>query len=219
MSAVQLDVWSDYVCPFCYLAEPALKEVENDLSGRVRVQWRAFELRPHPAPTLDPQGAYLRDIWNQAVYPMAQEKGLTLRLPPVQPRSRLAHEATAYARVSRRHRALQTALFEAFFQRGEDIGERSVVLRLAGENGLDPRALETALEAGLFRPQVLEDERVAQELGLQGVPAIVVRPTASTFEHAVVIEGVQPYEIIVKVVAEVEHLAAQFGREFRGKVS
>ena len=79
----------------------------------VRVEWRAFELRPDPVPTLDPDGAYLHRVWNQSVYPMARERGLTLRLPPVQPRSRKAHEATAFARSAGRADATAEALFGA----------------------------------------------------------------------------------------------------------
>ena len=68
---VHIDVWSDYVCPFCYLAEPTLAQVEQEFKGAVQMNWRAFELRPEPVPTLDSQGEYLRDIWARAVYPMA----------------------------------------------------------------------------------------------------------------------------------------------------
>src|SRR2546427_1128018 len=51
-----IDVWSDYVCPFCYLAEPTLTRVTQQFGDAVAVNWRAFELRPDPIPTLDPKG-------------------------------------------------------------------------------------------------------------------------------------------------------------------
>src|SRR5947209_8145197 len=98
MAMVQIDVWSDYVCPFCYLEEPVLERLRNDFTGALQIRWRAYELRPDPVPTLDPQGEYLRDIWARSVYPMAAQRGIPLRLPPVQPRSRLAWEATEFAR-------------------------------------------------------------------------------------------------------------------------
>lgn len=96
--AVQIDVWSDYVCPFCYLAEPTLARIKQEFGDAVRVTWRAFELRPAPVPTLDPKGEYLREVWARSVYRMASDRGMTLRLPPVQPRSRRAHEAAFVAR-------------------------------------------------------------------------------------------------------------------------
>lgn len=109
MVKIQITVWSDYVCPFCYLEEPVLTRIRQDYGETVDLQWRAFELRPAPAPTLDPNGEYLRTVWDQAVYPMARQRGMTLRLPPVQPRSRRAFELAEFARANGRfddvHRA------------------------------------------------------------------------------------------------------------------
>src|SRR3954452_23456322 len=96
--AMQIEVWSDYVCPFCYLQEPVVERIEREFAGQVQVRWRAYELRPEPEPTLDPAGDYLCDIWASAVYPMAAKRAMKLQLPPVQPRSRKAFEATEYAR-------------------------------------------------------------------------------------------------------------------------
>src|SRR3981189_1275377 len=137
MSAVRIDVWSDYVCPFCYLAEPTLKRIEQEFADSVEVVWRAFELRPAPVPTLDPKGEYLRDIWARAVYPMARDRGMMLRLPPVQPRSRLAHEAAAFAPPHGHFAAMNDALFGAFFEHGEDIGSVNVLAKNAEVVGLD----------------------------------------------------------------------------------
>ena len=96
---VQVDVWSDYVCPFCYLEEPVLNRIAEEYGELVRIDWRPFELRPKPVPTLEPNGTYLREIWARAVYPMAMERGMSLRLPSLQPRSRLAHEAALFAKT------------------------------------------------------------------------------------------------------------------------
>ena len=75
-AALRIDVWSDYVCPFCYLELPVLEAVAAEFGGAVQVHWRAFELRPDPVPTLDPAGEYLRTTWDRAVYPMAAERGI-----------------------------------------------------------------------------------------------------------------------------------------------
>jgi predicted DsbA family dithiol-disulfide isomerase len=68
----------------------------------VDVLWRAFALRPESVATLDPGGEYLRAVWRNSVYPMADRRGMTMKLPPVQPRSRLAHSAAHWAREQRR---------------------------------------------------------------------------------------------------------------------
>ena len=57
-ATVRVAVWSDYVCPFCYLELPVLERLQTELDGQVVVDWKAFELRPNPVPTLDPDGPY-----------------------------------------------------------------------------------------------------------------------------------------------------------------
>jgi predicted DsbA family dithiol-disulfide isomerase len=156
-------------------------------------------LRPEPVPALDPAGEYLGRVWRGSVYPLAERLGVTMRLPPVQPRSRLAHQAALWARSLERFDEYHAAVFRAFFERGEDIGETQVLLRLAAEAGLDPSGLRAALEAREFEPAVLADEREAAELGVGGVPAFVA-------DRRVALSGVQPLERLRELVAQARAL-------------
>jgi predicted DsbA family dithiol-disulfide isomerase len=202
--ALRIDVWSDYVCPFCYLELPLLERLRSERGGEeIAVVWRAFELRPEPVPTLDPDGEYLHRVWGQSVYPMARERGMTLRLPPVQPRSRKAHEATAFARAEGHADAMNEALFRAFFAEGRDIGDPSVLAAIGREGGLDADALARALAEGRFTAEVLADEAEAQRLGLSGVPALVIGPSAEPVEHGYLLQGAQPYVTVAAVVERV----------------
>ena len=79
---------------------------------------------------------------------MAAERGIKVRLPPVQPRSRLAHEAVAFARLHNKDIELHHAIFRAFFEFGEDIGKLDVLVKLAVQLGLEERALREALAEG-----------------------------------------------------------------------
>ncbi len=196
---VKIDVWSDYVCPFCYLEQPLLDRIEKEFAGAVEITWRAL-LRPDPEPTLDPKGEYLREIWARAVYPMADQRGMILRLPPVQPRSRLAHEAVAFARARGKATELNEALFQAFFVSGDDIGELDIILRHAAGLGLEVATLRRALTERVYRDEVLADEERARTLGVSGVPAITVRSASDPIESAVISVGAQPYEAVRKVV-------------------
>jgi predicted DsbA family dithiol-disulfide isomerase len=162
----------------------------------VHIVWRAFELRPEPVATLDPDGEYLHRVWGSSVYPMAERLGMTLRLPPVQPRSRRAHEAAHWARTQGRFNDYHAAVFRAFFDRGEDIGKIDVLAHLAGDLGLDAASLRPALEAGEFTESVLDDERAAQALGISGVPAFVADRKAA-------LSGVQSVEGLRELVAHV----------------
>ena len=196
--AMQVEVWSDYVCPFCYLQEPVVERLEREFAGQVQVRWRAYELRPEPEPTLDPTGEYLRDIWASAVYPMATKRAMKLQLPPVQPRSRKAFEATEYARDRGKADAMRHSIFAAFFEQGRDIGDLEVLGELARSIDIHPAALRRALEANVYTGRVIGDENEAAELGLSGVPAMVLTP--ETNERRLLISGAQPYETVREFV-------------------
>jgi len=189
----RITVWSDYVCPFCYLEEPYLENVAESYGDRVSLEWRAFELRPEPVPTLDPDGEYLHRTWDAAVYPMAERQRMLLRLPPVQPRSRLALEAAKFARDRGRFAEMNRGLFHAFFEDGRDIGEEAVLLEVGASVGLDGAALASALRGGHHRTEVFEDEALARELGVGSVPTLHVGEDREALERALVVTGAQPY--------------------------
>lgn len=193
---VRITVWSDYVCPFCYLEEPVLDRIREEYGNQVEVEWKAFELRLDPVPTLDPAGEYLRTTWDRAVYPMARQRGMTLRLPPVQPRSRKALEAAEFARDQGGFEAMHTALFRAFFEDGRDLNDPDVLLDLGASVGLDREQLRTALEEGRYTDRVLADERLAFELGVRAVPTMLVGRAGESLEAAEVVSGAQPYEYV-----------------------
>lgn len=193
---IKIDVWSDYVCPFCYLEEPVLDRLVREFGDMLLVTWRAFELRPDPVPTLEPNGDYLRDVWARAVYPMAADRGMTLRLPPIQPRSRLALQAAEFAREQEKFSAMHHALFDAFFVGGQNIGDVKVLIEIGKSAGLDAEALRGALREKRYLDRVLGDERLAAELGVSGVPAMFIRRANEPLESAVEISGAQPYEAL-----------------------
>ena len=190
---VRITVFSDYVCPFCYLEEPDLARVREEYGEKVEVDWRAYELRPDPVPTLDPNGEYLHRVWNASVYPMARHLGMTLRLPPVQPRSRKALEAAEFARDAGKFDEMHTALFKAFFESGEDIGDTEVLLEIGSSVGLDREELRAALQKGRYTEKVVADEELAKGLGVNSVPTMLVGPADDLLEKAEALIGAQPY--------------------------
>lgn len=196
-NAIRVLVWSDYVCPFCYLERPVLDRIQKELGEDVEIDWRAFELRPEPEPALDPNAEYLHRTWNQSVYPMAQDRGLVLKLPPVQPRSRKAHEAAEFARDAGRLDAMNRALFKAFLEEGRDLADTNVLIDIGRSVGLDTDALQQALASGRYTERVLEDQHLARQIGISSVPALVVTAGAQAY----LVSGAQPYETVKDVIA------------------
>ena len=172
--------------------------IESD--PHVELIWRAYELRPEPVPMIDPNSDYLRRVWSDSVAPMAERLGVTMRFPPVKPRTRLAHEAAHWARAQGRFDDYHNEVFRAFFERGEDIGDVEVLIVLGRKLELDSDSLRQALTSHEFAASVVADEREAARLGLNGVPAFVADRKAA-------LSGVQPLENLKRLVESVRGAA------------
>jgi predicted DsbA family dithiol-disulfide isomerase len=203
MRAVEIDVWSDYVCPFCALAGPALERLQHELGDRLVLRRRAFELRPEPLPELDTQRERFRGLFERGIVPRARELGLVMRFPPRHPRTRRAHELVAFAAGQGRADALHHLLMREFWEHGRDLGEIDVLVAIAARAGLEAEQARAVLVMQVHQDEVLADEAEAADLGLGGVPAILVRPARGLIGEAEVIEGAQPYETIRAVVEAV----------------
>ncbi len=171
---IKIDVFSDYVCPYCVLFESALTEATRDLD--VDVQWQPFELRPEPTPTLRPEDDYLPSVWKKSVYPLAHKLGVPLSLPSIspQPYTRLAHEGFQFAKQAGKVLEYNTRVFHAFFQEDRDIGDLAELTSLAGEIGLDEASFRTALESGEFAESHKQSLKKAMEFGINSVPSVFI---------------------------------------------
>ncbi|MBY0239087.1 MAG: DsbA family protein [Burkholderiaceae bacterium] len=170
-----ITIYADYVCPYCLLAERVLSDVIGQRD--IRINWRAFELRPAPVPTLRPEDAYLPTVWRDSVYPSAERLGLSIRLPSIspQPRSDAAFEILAMAQDQGLDHMYSMRVLRAFFQEDRDIGQRDVLLALAAEVGLDPDAVRLALDSGALKERHRQALRHARdEMGITAVPTIVI---------------------------------------------
>ena len=168
-------VYSDYVCPFCLLAESVLSEAIGDRD--ISIEWRAFELRPEPVPTLRVEDGYLPAIWKNAVYPRAEQLGVPIRLPAIspQPRTAKAFELLAMAQDKDLGHPYSMRVLRAFFQDGSDIGDPDVLIKLAAEAGLDAQEARAALDSGAYAARHREALRHAREdMAITSVPTIVV---------------------------------------------
>ncbi|MEE3935860.1 DsbA family oxidoreductase [Pseudomonas viridiflava] len=189
----KIDVWSDYVCPFCYLQLSVLEQLQHSFGERLEFNWHAFELRPAPLAMLDPNADYLRATWSRSVLPMADKRQVIMKMPKVQPRSRKVLQAAAFARTAGRFADFHKGAFKAFFEDGLDIGETPTLLELGHTLGLDRQALEDALIASEYEKIVLDDQALAQKLGLRAVPVVLLRRSEETLEQARVFNGTLPF--------------------------
>jgi predicted DsbA family dithiol-disulfide isomerase len=171
----KVDVFVDYVCPYCFLVEDAVEELKRERD--VEVEIRPFELRPDPIPTLRPEDEYLPRVWKQAVYPMAERLGFDITLPTVspQPRTEKAFLVFQVAKEKGLAEEYSEAMFKAFFQQDRNIGEDEVILDIATSVGLERGAAEAALNSEERRKRHrAELDLAVNGLGIGAVPSIFV---------------------------------------------
>jgi len=180
MSTTTLDVFSDVVCPFCFIGKRQLEralEGERAAGHDVTVTWHAFQLNPEmPLEGIEERAFFLRKFGSEAAMRQAHQRVAEIGSPlgiafdfgrPGRraPNTLLAHRAVALAgrEGPERQDAAMEALFTGFFERGEDVGDRDTVLRLTG---VDP----AALDAGEGADEVAADLETAARLRIGGVP-------------------------------------------------
>lgn len=182
-AARQLVVYTDYVCAWCYLLEPALARLRDD---GVAVAYRGIELRPAPRPLPPPGDPAAAAEWRETIRPAAEAMGVEMHEPPLMPRTRKAHELAAHARTKDRFLQVHEALFRAYWVDGADIGRIDVLVEIAAAAGLDGDEAHRAL--GLDR-HVDDVERAARDAVEHGIAAL------PTMRHgARLVTGIQRYE-------------------------
>jgi predicted DsbA family dithiol-disulfide isomerase len=185
---VQVEIWSDVVCPWCYIGK---RRFEEALSGfehaqAVEVVWRSFELDPSAPPVRegDPAERLARKYGmsveraraaQQQLTELAATEGLDYHLERAAGGNTLdAHRLIHLAAAAGRGDAMKERLLRAHLVEARPIGDRATLIELAAEVGLDPDEVESMLESDALVAEVRADERRAVELDVTGVPFFLV---------------------------------------------
>lgn len=202
---IALEIYSDPVCPWCYIGKVALERaMEARPDHPFAVTWHPFMLNPDmPADGMD-RAEYLEMKFGadlvtayRPVVDRAEALGLELDLPAIkrQPNTLAAHALIHWAGLEGKQNAAVSGLFRAYFQQGRDIGARDVLLEIAKSIGMDTDLTARLLDAGADRDAVVQADRTARARGIEGVPFFVVAG-----QHAV--PGAQQPELWVQVINE-----------------
>lgn len=204
---VPLDILSDPVCPWCYIGYAQLsRALEAAPNHPFAVAWHPFMLNPDMPPEGMDRRAYLEAKFGGkesavAVYARvdaaAREAGLEIDFGAIErtPSTLDAHRLIHWAGLEGRQTPVAARLFSAYFREGRDIGDRSVLVEIAGSAGLDTAMIERLLASDADAAEIRARDAHARERGVRGVPTFVVAE-----RH--VITGAQPSELWTDVVAE-----------------
>ncbi len=159
----------DYVDPLSYLVELELREAEEQLGEPVeRVP---FELRPPPAPMLDPDAPEWRERWAEAGR-WAAECGVTLTPLPIVPWTRKAHELVLHASEHDLGSRAHEILFEHITHEGADLGRIDVLVRLAVGLGLDETETKAVLDVDRHAASIVRARERGTAMGVVAPPAL-----------------------------------------------
>lgn len=204
---MQIEVWSDVVCPWCFIGKRRLEHALAD-SGLtdVEVVHRAFQLDPHAttegrrtveviASKYGTDVAGAEEMMGQ-VTKVALGEGLSYRLlDTTSGNTELAHELLLWAQDQGRGQELLERLYSAYFERAEPVFTREELLPHVAAVGLDVEEARAAIVSGVYRARVAEDVDLARQFGANGVPFFV-------FDRRYGISGAQPLEAFVQTLRE-----------------
>ncbi len=168
--AAPVFVYADYACPWSYIVVERLERLVAEL--RLALHWRP--LPPDPPPAVGP-GRALDARERETLGREAAAEGLPLALPEAPTDTRPAHQAAELARDlgPAPFRRLRRTLFRACLAEGRDLGERTVLLELAEEAGVDGEALTAALDDGRYQEELDRAREEATRYGISATPTLL----------------------------------------------
>jgi predicted DsbA family dithiol-disulfide isomerase len=204
MAALTVEIWSDVVCPWCYLGKRRFEKALAAFEHRddVEVVWRSFELDPYaPREREGSSAEHLARKYGMSVEQaeetnaqmtaLAASEGLEYHLDRTRGGNsfhahRLIHLAAGHGLQD----AMKERLMRAYFTDGEAIGDRDTLARLAADVGVDPAPLR---DDAAYADAVRADEELAARIGIRGVPYFVL-------DRRYGVSGAQPAELLLQAL-------------------
>jgi len=204
-----IDVWSDVVCPWCFIGkrrlEKALANVPPAIRATIEVRHRAFQLQPDITETTPTSQLlaqkYKLDIdqvreMQANVCSIADGEGLCYELDnTLSGNTADAHRLLAWAKELGKEDVLLEAMYSGYFEKSKPLFSHEDLLAIVEEAGLDKAQAKELLESDKFADQVKADHQLAAQLGANGVPFFVV-------DMKYGISGAQPLEVFEATIAK-----------------
>ncbi len=205
--AVRLDIFSDPVCPWCYVGKANLDRALADHPDHpFQIQWHPFQLNPDMPPEGVPKRAYLEqkfggkarvDAVHERLREVARAAGVEMDpdKPQRMPNTLNAHRLVHWAGIEGVQQAVVDALMRAYWVEGRDIGDLETLAAIAGEQGMDAEATLRLLTSDADAEDIAARDADARAKGVTAVPTFLIA------QHYVV-SGAQPPELWGQVIKE-----------------
>ena len=203
---MRIDVWSDVVCPWCFIGFTRLDKAISITGYEVEVYHHAFQLDPNAGPEVGSAVANLAEKYGigpedalgmmSQVSAVAEQDGLTYNLAEtLHGNTMLAHKLLAYAATVGLQHELLLRLFHVYFEKAQSIFSIFDLLPHATAVGLDEDSARAAMESDEFAQVIEYDKTVAQQIGVRGVPFFV-------FDQKLAVPGAESVEALVEAMQQ-----------------
>lgn len=208
MSAkLKVEVWSDVMCPFCYIGKRRFEHALDGLpfSQEVELEWKSYQLNPSLVTNTAEnyyenlskhKGVSTSEAQNMCsqVAQMAAKEGLDYHFDQaVVANSFKAHELSHFAKTYGKQDEVEELLFKLHFTEGGNIDDIEVLARIAEQVGLSGEAFKAAVRDRKYEDAVRQDIYEAQQIGVRGVPFFV-------FDRKYAVSGAQAVEVFRNTV-------------------
>ena len=204
---IEVEIWSDFVCPFCSIGKRNFEKALLSFANRdqVQVTYKCFELNPNAEKSqkrsidkLLAEKYGQTEEWakqrNTSVVKMAAQAGLDFKMDQVIPTNSFdAHRLSFIAAKAGKQSEWQEQVMTAYFTKGLDIANPEVLQGLAQNIGVSGADVDLVLKSDAYTAEVRQDEEQAQQFGIQGVPFFV-------FNREFGVSGAQPPEAFLEVL-------------------
>jgi predicted DsbA family dithiol-disulfide isomerase len=218
-SVVDIQVFSDVVCPWCYVGRQRLARAAELLADKheIRVTWKPYQLNSWIPPEGMDRAEYRKMKFGSAERSSSMDgrlqeagrgEGIELAFDKIArtPNTLQAHRVIWLAGQRGCQIEVVDALFKAYFTDGRDIGDNAVLADVAVSAGLDADEVTRFLTTDEGLAEVEEEEQVGRSLGIDGVPFFLLADKYG-------VSGAQPAEVLVNVIERVVELEAEAKRE------
>lgn len=205
---MKIDIWSDFVCPFCYIGKRHIEEATKGMDD-VTFEYHSYELDPtapekyegsmkeYFAKTKGMSSSQADEMVGQ-VTAMASNAGLDYHYEKVQHGNTVKpHRLFQYAKTQGKGTEFMEVAKEAYFINGEWLNDDDTLLELAGKIGLDKEASVQVLQSNDYLEAMQQDVAAAQQIGVQGVPFFVI-------DGKYGVSGAQPVDSFKQIIKEIQ---------------
>lgn len=207
---MKIEIWSDYVCPFCYIGKRTLEQAlhKSGFKDQTEIIYKAYQLDPDvPVDSAVPVYTHLAKKMGtsieraketaKGVAQHAQNVGLEFDFDGmVQANTIAAHRLAKWAETQGKGGAITERLLRAYFVEARNVGRQDVLMDVIHEAGLSTEEARTVLASDQFQAEVERDIAEAVQIGVQGVPFFVVN-------NKYAISGAQPLEAFVEALTQI----------------